>query len=68
MSRYRLLALISAFIVVIDQATKLYVDANFRLHESLPVIRGFFHLTFVFAKGMGNDLTFEPFHTFGQKV
>lgn len=51
MSRYRLLAIITSVILILDQATKLYVDANFRLHESLPVIDGLFHLTYVRNKG-----------------
>jgi len=51
MSRYRILAIISVVIIALDQATKLYVDANFRLHESVPVIRGFFNLTYVRNKG-----------------
>lgn len=51
MSRYRLLAIITSIILILDQATKLYVDANFRLHESLPVIDGIFHLTYVRNKG-----------------
>jgi signal peptidase II len=51
MSRYRTLAIITSVILVLDQATKLYVDANFRLHETVPVIRGFFHLTYVRNKG-----------------
>ena len=51
MYRYRILAIISAVIIALDQATKLYVDANFRLHESMPVIRGFFNLTYVRNKG-----------------
>ncbi len=51
MSRYRTLAIITAIIMVLDQATKLYVDANFRLHETMPVVRGFFHLTYVRNKG-----------------
>ncbi len=51
MQRYRTLAIISFVILVLDQATKLYVDANFRLHESVPVIRGLFHLTYVRNKG-----------------
>ena len=51
MSRYRILAIISVVILVFDQATKLYVDANFRLHESMPVIHGFFSLTYVRNKG-----------------
>ena len=51
MSRYSLLAIISLVILILDQATKLYVDTAFRLHESVPVIPGFFHLTYVRNKG-----------------
>jgi len=51
MGRYSLLSVITLVIVAIDQATKLYVDANFRLHETVPVIRGFFHFTYVRNKG-----------------
>ena len=51
MRRYSTLSIITAIILVLDQATKLYVDANFRLHETVPVIRGFFHLTYVRNKG-----------------
>ncbi|NIP49121.1 MAG: signal peptidase II, partial [Phycisphaerae bacterium] len=51
MSRYRFLAIISFFILILDQTTKLYIDANFRLHESVPVIRGLFNLTYVRNKG-----------------
>jgi len=51
MSRYRILALTSTVILALDQWTKLYVAANFRLHESVPVIRGLFHLTYVRNKG-----------------
>ena len=51
MSRYRILTIISIVILALDQATKLYVDANFRLHESMPVIRGWFNLTYVRNKG-----------------
>lgn len=51
MSRYRLLALISAVVLVLDQATKLYVDHRFRLHESVTVLKDFFHFTYVRNKG-----------------
>lgn len=51
MSRYRTLSIIACVILILDQATKLYVDANFLLHESVPVIRDFFHLTYVRNKG-----------------
>ena len=51
MTRYRTLTIISSVILALDQATKLYIDANFRLHESIPVIRGWFNLTYVRNKG-----------------
>ncbi len=49
--RYRFFTLITLVILVSDQATKLYVDANFRLHESMSVIQGVFNLTYVRNKG-----------------
>jgi signal peptidase II len=51
MRRYYSLSTICLIILISDQATKLYVDTNFRLHETVPVIRGFFHLTYVRNKG-----------------
>lgn len=51
MSRFKLLTVISGIILIFDQASKLYIDANFRLHESVPVIRGLFNLTYVRNKG-----------------
>lgn len=51
MRRYCTLSIITAIILALDQATKFYVDANFKLHETVPVIRGFFHLTYVRNKG-----------------
>ena len=51
MSRYRILAIICAVILAFDQATKVLVDTTFRLYESVPVVPGFFHLTYVRNKG-----------------
>lgn len=51
MSHYRLLAIVTAVILVLDQATKLYVDAYFELYESVPVIKGWFHLTYIRNQG-----------------
>lgn len=51
MKTYRQLFFVTLVLLVLDQATKLYVDASFRLHESVPVIRGFFHLTYVRNRG-----------------
>ena len=38
-------------LLALDQATKFAVRANFALHESRPVIRGFFSLTYVRNRG-----------------
>lgn len=51
MPRYRTLTIIALVTLVLDQMSKLYVDANFRLHETFPVIENFFHLTYVRNKG-----------------
>ncbi|MDD2483879.1 MAG: signal peptidase II [Eubacteriales bacterium] len=34
-------------IVAVDQAVKILIENEFALHESVPVIEGFFHLTYV---------------------
>ena len=36
-----------AAVVVLDQATKLWIDAAMPLHASFPVIDGFFNITYV---------------------
>ena len=38
-------------LVILDQATKWLVRAHFALHESRPVIRGFFNLAYVQNRG-----------------
>jgi signal peptidase II len=49
--RYRLLLIVSAVILVLDQVTKLYIDHRFALYESVTVIENFFHITYVRNKG-----------------
>jgi signal peptidase II len=49
--RYRLLLITTTLVVVLDQLTKWYIDANFRLYESVTVIENFFHITYVRNKG-----------------
>ncbi|MBW2519096.1 MAG: signal peptidase II [Deltaproteobacteria bacterium] len=51
MKHFRLLIAVSMIILLFDQATKLYIDAHFRLHETLPVVKGLFNLTYVRNKG-----------------
>ena len=39
--------LVALLVILFDQATKEWVRGAFSLHESVPVIPGFFHLTYI---------------------
>ncbi len=43
---------ITAIIITADQISKSLVKSTMTLHESIPAIPGFFHLTYVLNKGM----------------
>ena len=45
--RYGLLIGVSLIIVSLDQITKLLIINTMQLHESIPVIAGFFNLTYI---------------------
>ncbi|MGE4318186.1 MAG: signal peptidase II [Deferribacterales bacterium] len=47
----KLLIAISLLIVALDQWTKMYIKSHFALHESKPVIDGFFDITYVLNPG-----------------
>jgi len=47
MSRYRVFILTAVICLVLDQLTKIYIDSNFALYESLTVIENFFNITYV---------------------
>lgn len=47
----RILLASAAFIVVLDQWTKVFIKNNFDLYELLPVMDGFFSITYVLNKG-----------------
>ena len=44
---YLLFVLTALVIIVLDQITKVYIDTHMTLHESIPVIQGFFNITYV---------------------
>ncbi len=46
-SRFLAFGALALAVVVLDQATKAWVLATFELHETLPVIPGWFHLTYI---------------------
>ncbi|MFP6664436.1 MAG: signal peptidase II [Deltaproteobacteria bacterium] len=45
--KYALVGILALAIIVADQWTKLWIDADMRLYQSIPVIDGFFSLTYV---------------------
>lgn len=49
--RYRLLLLICALIIPIDQLSKLYIDSTMALHQSYTVIEHFFNICYVLNTG-----------------
>ncbi len=46
-TRYVLLALVSTITVLLDQATKLQIMQNMRLHESIQVVPDFLSITYI---------------------
>ena len=50
--------LATAAIVILDQWTKYLVRIKMELFESIPVIKGFFHLTYVTNDGMAFGINF----------
>lgn len=51
LGKYLLVGCIAGVIVLLDQWTKLWVDADMHLYQSIPVIDGFFSLTYVRNSG-----------------
>ena len=45
--RYLVLVTISLTIIGLDQITKLLIHHSMRLHESIPVVQGFFAITYI---------------------
>ena len=49
--RFQLLLLIAPVILILDQASKLYIDNNFARYESVTVLRDYFHITYLRNQG-----------------
>lgn len=45
--KYALFGVTAIVILILDQITKAYVDKTMLLHDSIPVIQGFFSITYV---------------------
>lgn len=49
--RTRLLLIVAPLLLIVDQLSKLYIDRNFFLGESVSVFTNFFHITYIRNKG-----------------
>ena len=49
--RYAILLAVSALVLVLDQATKIYIDKSMALHSSITVIENFFSITYLRNRG-----------------
>jgi signal peptidase II len=49
--KYLILIAVSAIVLAIDQATKIYVDRSMDLHSSVTVVNNFFNITYLRNKG-----------------
>jgi signal peptidase II len=49
--RYIILLVVSALVLILDQATKLYIDRSLPLHSSITVINNFLNITYLRNKG-----------------
>jgi len=49
--RYKLLLIIAPVVIVSDQWSKLIVDRNMMLYQSIEVLENFFHITYIRNKG-----------------
>lgn len=52
MKRFWILLLIISFLIILDQFVKGAIQTNFQLGESVPVIKGFFSLSYVQNTGI----------------
>lgn len=59
MSRYRVLLITSAVVLLLDQMTKWYIDTRFFLGESVIVLENFFQITYVRNPGAAFGLLSE---------
>ena len=50
-ARFMILLTVSALVLMLDQATKIYVDRSMALHSSITVIENFFNITYLRNKG-----------------
>ncbi len=50
-TKYIILCVVSLIVLIIDQATKLYIDRVMDLHTSITVVENFFNITYMRNRG-----------------
>ncbi|RNC67741.1 MAG: signal peptidase II [Desulfuromonadales bacterium] len=50
-ANYRILLAVSTAVLILDQATKILVDRTMALYQSIPVVEGFFSITYMRNRG-----------------
>ena len=49
--KYFILTAVSVLVLVLDQATKLYIDRHMEIYDSITVVENFFNITYLRNKG-----------------
>jgi len=62
--KYLILAAVAAFVVAVDQLSKLYIHTHFELGEFITVIGGYFNITYVRNTGAAFGFLRDSHETF----
>jgi len=65
MNRYAVVILIALMVIILDQISKAIVVQTINLHESIPVIDGFFNLVHIRNRGIAFGLLNSSNHSLG---
>jgi signal peptidase II len=50
-TKYIILSVISVIVLILDQATKIFIDRTMDLHSTITVVENFFNITYIRNKG-----------------
>lgn len=49
--KYLILSIVSAVVILLDQASKIFIDRTMDIHSSITVVENFFNITYIRNKG-----------------
>jgi signal peptidase II len=50
-SKYVILSIVTSFAILLDQATKFFIDRSMDIHSSITVVNNFFNITYIRNRG-----------------